>query len=87
MLHLKSTGAVLEEHGNSTPVGVRTAALFVRRGIGRLRRVVQQPKRQDRIAAKVIEVSFLEIKRQRQATHQGLGQILHFPNVGDHDAA
>ena len=72
MLDLKSTCIILKEHRNSTPVGVRAAPLFVRGGIGRLGGV-QQAKRQDWVEAEVIEIGFLEVKRQSEAVHQGFG--------------
>ena len=84
MLDLKSACTVLKEHCNSTPVGVRAAPLFVRDGIGWLGRIVQQAKCQDWIAAKVVEIGFLEVKRKSEAVHQGLGQTLHLPNIRDH---
>jgi len=59
MLDLKPACTILEEHCNSTPVGVRSAPLFVRGGIGWLRWIVQQAKRQDWVTAKVIELGFL----------------------------
>ena len=85
MLDLKSACSILKEHCNSTPVGVRAAPLFVRGGIEWLGRIVQQAKRQDRLAAKVIEVGFLKIKRQSEAVHQGVGQTLHLSNIRGHD--
>src|SRR6478752_6936771 len=84
MLDLKSACTVLKEHCNSTPVGVRAAPLFVRGGIGWLGRIMQQAKRQDWIAAKVVEIGFLEVKRKSEAVHQGLGQTLHLLNIRDH---
>src|ERR1700749_109534 len=62
VLDLKPAGTVLKEHCNSTPVGVRAAPLFVRGRIGWLGRIVQQAKRQDRIAAKVVEIGFLKLE-------------------------
>ena len=84
MLDLKSACTVLKKHCNSTPVSVRAAPLFVRGGIGWLGRIVQQAKRQDWIAAKVVEIGFLEVKRKSEAVHQGLGQTLHLLNIRDH---
>src|SRR5215813_15200631 len=81
MLDLKSACTILEEHCNSAPVGVRAAALFVGGGIGWLRWIVQQAKRQDWLAAKVIEIGFLKVERQSEAFHQGLGQALHLSNI------
>ena len=78
MLDLKSACIILKEHRNSTPVGVRAAPLFVRGGIGWLGRIMQQAKRQDWIAAEVIEIAFLKVKRQSEAVHQRLGQTLHY---------
>ena len=63
MLDLKSACIILKEHGNSAPVGVRATSLFVWSRIGWLRRIVQQPKCQDWLASKVIEIGFLKIKR------------------------
>src|ERR1700751_726560 len=85
MLDLKSACSILKEHCNSTPVGVRAAPLFVRGRIGWLGQIVQQAKRQDRLAAKVIEVGFLKIKRQSEAVHQRVGQPLHLSNIRGHD--
>lgn len=61
--NLQTPAIILQEDRNRAPIGVRTSAELIERGIARLRRVMQQAQCSCRILEPRIEVILRQVQR------------------------